>query len=157
MGAESGQIRVCDEQTGNAAGFQCGHEVSVMCFLDWLRCLGWLKADKWYIWFMVGSSNREIRACDWLRRASPLPTSTSTSPLADEHGWLCQRHLKTPTHTRGTWAVQVRYLASDVDMDSNPTPSGRRAASLRRPPVMTLEDIVGVGACEACRGRITKV
>jgi hypothetical protein len=25
------------------------------------------------------------------------------------------------------------------------------------PPVMTLEDSVGVGACEACRGRITKV
>jgi hypothetical protein len=25
------------------------------------------------------------------------------------------------------------------------------------PPVMTMEDIVGMGACEACRGRVTKV
>jgi len=34
---------------------------------------------------------------------------------------------------------------------------GQRAASLRRHPAMSLQQIVGAGACEACRGRITKV
>jgi hypothetical protein len=69
-----------------------------------------------------------------------------------------ERHIDTRTSSR-IYRYQSGCTRHDSAMDKN-TPvsqTDRRASSLRPPPAITLEDIVGVGACEACRGRITKV
>ena len=74
------------------------------------------------------------------------------------HVWKMLRGPKPTSAFRYQIAEPRLPIDMNVSAPRSPSHLVQHPAPLRRrQPTMTLEDIVGAGACEACRGRITKV
>ena len=89
----------------------------------------------------LGDSSRSQWTAEWRR-----------------HAWKMLRGPKPTSAFR--YQTAERRLPMDMNAPAPRSPSHlvqHPAPLRRRQPTMALEDIVGAGACEACRGRITKV
>lgn len=118
----------------------------------------------WDCWVVFGLRKTLIR-CGPLGRGLPsgeMATSccVQVGRLVGERTELLERWT-TPLVTTDCRTQSHTCLAGEpLSMDWNlplSSPLSQRAAFLRRRPAVSLQHIVGAGACEACRGRITKV